>query len=221
MSRVALVQLGRQIIESSRLDPEQSGTGDPELLAAVERCEREGGFGEPFDAEGWRVLKVEGDQAWAGAWSDSWSGWVVLRLRRERGAWRVQNSSYGLLPEPTPAEQGRGLRLRWPHDPIDVRRGAEWQLQVQLVNERNVPVDVDGDSMALGNLSQRGRALPTEPLLLAGVGLQVWLQPGQSITLPVALFTRDLRNLPVGEYELHADYRDLGLTAPVATVRVR
>lgn len=52
-------------------------------------------------------------------------------------------------------------------------------------------------------------------------GLQVRLQPGQSITLPVTLFTRDLRNLPVGEYELHAAYRDLGLTAPVATLRVR
>lgn len=130
MSRMARVQLARQIIDSSRLDPEQAGTGDSELLAAVDQCEREGGFGEPFDAAGWRVLKVDGDQAWVGAWSDPWSGWVVLRLRRERGAWSVQNSSYGLLPEPTPAEQGRGLRLRWPHDPIDVRRRDEWELQV-------------------------------------------------------------------------------------------
>lgn len=218
---VALVQLGRRLVDASRLDPGQAGTGAPDMLAAVLQCEREDGFGEPFHADGWRVLDAEADQAWVGGWSEFWSGWVVLKLRRERTGWRVRGSRYGVLPEPTPAERGAGLRLRWPDDPIDVRRGHAWQVQVELVNDRDEPAEIDGDNIAFGHLTQGGRALPTEPLMIAPMGLQVRLKPGRSITLPVALFTARLEKLAAGEYELHAGYDDLGLTAPVATVRVR
>lgn len=218
---MALVQLGRLLVDDSRLALDQAGTGDATLLAAVRQCEQHGGFGEPFSASGWRVLAVDDDEAAVGAWSDSWSGWVVLDLRREEGGWEVHGSSYGVLPGPTPAERGTGLRLRWPQDPIHVRRGHDWRVQVELVNDLDEPVDLDCDNMAFGHLTKAGKELPTEPLFIAGTGLQARLKPGRSITLPVALFTARLNKLPAGEYELHARYDDLGLVAPVAVFIVR
>jgi hypothetical protein len=218
---MALVQLGRLLVDESRLELEQAGTGDAALLAAVRQCEQDGGFGERFNASGWRVLAAEDDEAAVGAWSDSWSGWVLLDLRLEKGTWEVHGSSYGVLPRPTPAERGAGLRLCWPQEPIHVRRGHDWRVEVELVNDRDEPVELDGDNMAFGHLTQTGKELPTEPLFFAGVGLEVRLKPGRSITLPVALFTARLNKLPAGDYELHAHYDDLGLVAPVAVLIVR
>lgn len=173
-------------------------------------------------ADGWRAIASAPDAAtfaspYAGG-AGEW--WVVAFELRPDGSWHLSDEVIA-DQQPTPAQRGHGLSLRW--DGSLVLDGGAWNDPLRLVNERNEAwVDDGGEYWAVAHVFDRttGLEIVGGSSWISGVGRSYELAPGQELGLPVALGGL-LGSLATGTFDVVACVPQLGLASPVGVLEVR
>lgn len=173
-------------------------------------------------ADGWRAIASAPDAVTfaspylgnAGEW------WVVAFDLRPDGSWRLSDEVIA-DQQPTPAQRGHGLSLRW--DGSLVLDGGAWTAPLRLANGRDETwVDGVGEYGAVARVFDRttGAEIGRVPSETFGVGPSYELASGGATPVPVAL-GGVLRSLVPGTFDIVACLPRLGLASPVGTLEVR
>ncbi len=144
--------------------------------------------------------------------------WWVVGFALHDGNWqRVQEEIVD--EEPTPAERGNGLALRWADDVT--LRGGRWNDPLELVNRRtNTWTESGAAYWGLAHVfaTATGTELGTEVVTIA-VAQDYSVAPDAQIRLPLALGGA-VPAIGPGTYSIVACVPELALASPVGTLRV-
>lgn len=226
-----LVQVGHVEVEQ----PVLTGPGQPlaGLLAGRElRVTITDEMMGQLPADGWRVISTQPArehlgpaEVLAAPLPGHQGAWALVNLARRDGVWIFSADPGPVLVYPGQAARRHGLRLTWPQPELHLPAGVPVQLTVNLHNSTpDVWRNQRNDSAHVAGwlLDPAGQRIQASPWIGYGHGASIpALQPGETISLPVALSTPDTGALPAGRYGLDAVLVALNLNSSPGTLILR
>lgn len=171
-------------------------------------------------ADGWRVIDASNGAVLFAAPHDPSSGrWWIVGFEDEGGDWRRVEEEI-VEQEPTPAQRGHGLELRW--DGELVLEGGVWNAPLRVVNPQSSAWIDDGAFLAEVHTydPETGQEIgPGAPAIVGEGWAGGELPPKGRATIPLALGA-NVDSLGPARYDAVACIPSLALASPVGSLRV-
>lgn len=171
-------------------------------------------------ADGWRVIATSpGAVLFAAPHDPAEARWWIVGFEDEGGLWRRVETEI-VEQQPTPAQRGHGLDLRW--DGELVLEDGTWNAPLRLVNGQASAWVDSGEFLAEAHTfdpATEQEIGPGAPAII-GTGWEAHeLPPSGQATIPLAL-GGNVDSLRPGNYDVVACVPSLGLASPVSSLRV-
>jgi len=226
---LTMVSLGHVDIDPQVLTGE--GGSLREAIGGRPLDDRIGEIAERLPRAGWRLIHrspAQGDwggsevfAALCGETADS--GWAVATVSAPGGGgdWILSADPGPVSVFPGRAARRAALSLSWPDD-LSATAGSIPELSIRLRNETDRVWSNDRGDMAYVAgwlLDADGRRLEESSWFAFGVGDTLpTLQPGEMVTLPVAMASFDYQSLSPGNYQLDAMVVALDLCSAAGSI---